>query len=199
MPEPDHDHVRLVSVIDVADQLGVLKQTVFKVVRRLGITPLKRRDEARRNQLASFVTAVERDRIVEELRKSVANELQPTPVGDREWDDLGLFYLIQLEPEHDPERVKVGFTVSVAERLRTHRCSAPFATVVKTWPCRRVWERAAIDCVTRGAEQLHTEVFRVSGLDASIRLGDSFFDLMPVELLSDDEDDGNGAAPASDC
>jgi hypothetical protein len=42
-------------------------------------------------------------------------------------DEASLFYLLQLEPEHDQGRSKVGFTTELEGRLRKHRCSAPFA------------------------------------------------------------------------
>ena len=98
-----------------------------------------------------------------------------------------MFYLIQLEPKFDPLRFKAGFTTDLANRLRHHRCSAPFACCVKSWPCHQTWERAAIDCVTKDCEQLHTEVFRAISLDEVVSRGDRFFSLMPS--VSDDEID----------
>ena len=61
---PDRD---LVSIIDVAQRLGVFKQTVFKAIKRLGITASKVRDSSRRNQLSSFITTEEEQRVVTEL------------------------------------------------------------------------------------------------------------------------------------
>jgi hypothetical protein len=97
-------------------------------------------------------------------------------------DDVGFFYLIRLEPNHDPGRFKVGFTIELDGRLQKHRCSAPFAEYLKTWPCRRVWERAAIDCATYGCEKLHTEVFRADSLDKVSSRADTFFSVMPSLL-----------------
>ena len=73
-------------------------------------------------------------------------------------------------------------------RLQKHRCSAPFAQYIATWPCRRVWERAAIDCVTNACEQLHTEVFRATSLEQIATRAKSFFAMMP-NLEQDSEDD----------
>ena len=75
--------------------------------------------------------------------------------------------------------MKVGFTVELDGRLQKHRCSAPFATYLRTWPCRRTWERAAVDGSTEGCEQLHTEVFRTSDMKFVIARAERFFDLMP--------------------
>ena len=91
----------------------------------------------------------------------------------------GLFYLIQLEPTHDPSRFKVGFTSSMPERLRQLRCSAPLAKIVNTWPCRQLWEKTAIECVSDGCERLHTEVFRTDDFENVRNKCDRFFALMP--------------------
>lgn len=99
--------------------------------------------------------------------------------GTRRSDDVGFFYLIQLEPEHDPRRFKLGFTMDLDGRLQKHRCSAPYAQYIDTWPCKRVWERAAIDCVTNGCEQLHTEVFRTASLEQISAQAKSFVSMMP--------------------
>jgi len=88
--------------------------------------------------------------------------------------------LVQLEPQHDEGRFKVGFTTELEGRLRKHRTSALFARCEKGWPCRRAWERAAIDCVTNGCEQLHTEVFRAVSLADVVRRADEFFSIMPT-------------------
>lgn len=99
-----------------------------------------------------------------------------------------MFYLVQLEPEHDPGRIKVGFTTDIDGRLRKHRCSAPFAQCLKTWPCQRIWERTVIDCVTTGLEKLHTEVFRTQSIESVIAKAEQFFAIMPRVTCSIDGD-----------
>ncbi len=107
-------------------------------------------------------------------------------------DDVGFFYVIQLEPDHDPGRFKAGFTVDLDGRLQTHRCSAPFAEYRQSWPCKRAWERTAIECTTAGCEQIHTEVFRVASLELVVQRVDSFFALMPKLEMEDEDADGIG-------
>jgi hypothetical protein len=63
---------------------------------------------------------------------------------------------------------------------------------VKTWPCRRLWKRTAIDCLTPGVAQLHTEVFRVDSLEEILLRGDGFFKMMPAVLQELDVDDISG-------
>lgn len=171
--------VDLIAVAELADELSTHRATIFKIMKRLGIHPVMRRDAERGGQRIALVTSAEGVAIRASLRASRGSR------GDVSNDDEGLvasegkFYLIQLEPEHDPGRFKVGFTTDLDGRLRHHRCSAPLAEYRRHWPCRRTWERAAIDCMTVGLEQLHTEVFRTDSLEVILTRGDRFFGVMP--------------------
>jgi hypothetical protein len=179
----------LISVIHAANQLGKHKQTVFKVLRRLEIQPAKRRDPSKRNQLVSYINKEEFERVRREIEAMPVSQAAPRRDAPESDDfvsvEIGLFYLIQLEPSHDPGRFKVGFAASMSERLRTLRCSAPFLELRRTWRCRRRWEKTAIDCVTADCEQLHTEVFRTNSLDRVISRCEQFFELMPTGILQE--------------
>ncbi|MFO0928739.1 MAG: hypothetical protein U0736_17250 [Gemmataceae bacterium] len=173
----------LISVIDVARQHGKGKSTVFKLLKRLGITPVKRRCESSKNQLIACITQEELRLVAVEMQRCTVGDNAESANEDRPDDfvsaEVGVFYLIQLEPEFDPGRFKVGFAAGIAERLRQLRCSAPFATVVQTWPCRRLWEKTVIDSVTTGCERLYTEVFRVRLLEEVVGRCERFFAVMP--------------------
>ncbi|MEW6684568.1 MAG: hypothetical protein AB1451_16875 [Nitrospirota bacterium] len=185
----------LIAVAELADELGTHRASVFKVVKRLGIQPVKRRDAERGGQRISLVTGTEASAIREAFATGRSSGDEASGDGVVLAADEGWFYLIQLEPEHDPGRFKVGFTTDRDGRLRHHRCSAPFAQYRKQWPCRRTWERAAIDCMTNGLEQLHTEVFRGPSLDDVLSRGDRFFAVMPaVGEVTEETDEESEAA-----
>jgi len=59
---------------------------------------------------------------------------------------------------------------------------------LSSWQCKRVWERAAIDCVTDACEKLHTEVYRTATLDKLRDRAEAFFTLMP-KLRDESEDE----------
>jgi hypothetical protein len=84
-----------------------------------------------------------------------------------------------LEPEFDPGRFKVGFATSVEDRLRKHKTSAPLSKLIKLWPCKLLWEKTIIDCVTDNCEQIHTEVFRCKDIKIIEERCDRIFELMP--------------------
>lgn len=170
-----------ISVNDFAQKNGLLKPTVFKVLKRLGIkTEKERGGRESRGQMISYITENEANQVLEALAASKwDNSQNRNNETEAALYDVGVFYLLQLEPEHDPNRFKVGFASNLNERMRHHRCSAPFVEVVETWPCRRLWEKTAIECVTNGCKQLHTEVFRTESIDHVKTKCKLFFDLMP--------------------
>ena len=176
----------LISVRDIAAQHGKRKQTVFKILKRLGIQTKKHRSATGRNQRVAYITQSEFELVRSELRLIRSDEESE----DEELNGIdgsaeqGIFYLIQLEPEFDPGRFKVGFAASLPERVRQLRCSAPFATVMRTWPCQRLWEKTAIDSVSAGCERLHTEVFRALSLADIVAKCEEFFAVMPAVSAS---------------
>lgn len=190
-----------IAIVDLADDLQVRKQRIFKILPRLDIRPTQRREPNRGNQNVATVSPSEaaaiRAEIVKSYDASVTGNNMPGSAAVFSSDDVGFFYMIQLEPDHDPGRFKVGFTMDLDGRLQKHRCAAPFAQYLKSWSCKRVWERAAIDCVTNGRERLHTEVFRAASLEQMATRAQTFFSIMPrLELDSGDEQDSEAAGDA---
>ncbi len=92
--------------------------------------------------------------------------------------EKGHFYLCRLEPDALPDRAKFGFSVNPNDRLTDYRCANPYATMIHTWPCHRLWEQAALACVAACPEAKHIagEVYDVPAVAVIERL-DRFFEL----------------------
>jgi hypothetical protein len=132
----------LISVIDVASQLGKRKQTIFKVIKRLAIETKRMSSPDHRGATLLYVTNDDAQLIRDELAP-VDEESDESEDGydlstGATASEQGVFYLLLLETEHDVGRFKVGFATNLSDRLRTLRCSAPFARVVKSWPCKQL-------------------------------------------------------------
>jgi hypothetical protein len=192
-----------IAIVDLADDLQVRKQRIFKILRRLDIRPTQRRDQGRGNQNVATVSPTE----AAAIRAEIVGSSDRAGAGSTQLsgelavfysDDVGFFYIIQLEPKHDPGRFKVGFTMDLDGRLQKHRCAAPFAQYLNTWPCKRVWERAAIDCATEACERLHTEVFRAGCLEHVSARAQAFFALMP-RLEADAENERDAEMGENTC
>lgn len=165
----------LVPVSEVAEQLGKNKQHLFKVMDRLGIERKLEKSASARGQKIAFIDE-------DAITKLKEHFLEYDEAPDQRLFDSnssGVFYLIQLEPEHDPGRFKLGFATNIEERLRAHRTAAPFSKVLNTWPCKLLWEKTAIESITRDCKQIHTEVFRHESLAEIENRCNSFFNLMP--------------------
>lgn len=91
----------------------------------------------------------------------------------------GFFYLIQLVPELAPNRVKIGYTDNLDTRLREHQTSAPTAKLIRSWRCKRAWDQAAMDSITRsGCHHVMNEVYE-GDIDAFVSRANAFFEVMP--------------------
>jgi hypothetical protein len=170
---------KLISVIDVAKNANKRKQTIFKIISKLKILTIKENNQDSRGQKIAYITKEDEERIFDYLKNSINLAVDDDENLALDYELHGVFYLIQLEPIYDPGRFKVGFATSIEDRIRKHRCSAPLLKLINTWPCKLLWEKTAIDCVTENCEKIHTEVFRTNEID-NIRIKcDSFFNLMP--------------------
>jgi hypothetical protein len=97
------------------------------------------------------------------------------------YDRYGSFYIIQLVPEALPNRVKIGYADAdnVDQRLNEHRTAAPTAKLLKAWPCKRSWDYAAMDNITRdGCKLVLNEVYE-GDITGFIEPAERFFALMP--------------------
>jgi hypothetical protein len=87
--------------------------------------------------------------------------------------------VIQLVPGALPNRVKIDFADNVEKRFAEHRTAAPTAKLVKSWACKRSWDYAAMDSITRtGCKLVLNEVYEGEVKDF-VERGDVFFSVMP--------------------
>jgi hypothetical protein len=164
-----------ISVIDVAKNLGKQKAHIFKILGRLGIETIKEKSSSAKGQKIAYITTDDYTRVKEYLAGAEIDSDTP----NSQPDVGGVFYLIQLEPEHDPGRFKLGFATNIEERLRSHKTAAPFSKLLKTWPCKLLWEKTAIECASQGCVRLHTEVYRTESIGEVQSRCEQFFKLMP--------------------
>jgi hypothetical protein len=100
--------------------------------------------------------------------------------GDADaYQAFGYFYIIQLVPEALPTRIKIGYTDNLEQRLQDHQTSAPTAIIIASWPCKRSWDFAAMDSITReGCKWVLNEVWE-GDPQGFVQRGNAFFAVMP--------------------
>jgi hypothetical protein len=115
-----------VSIKSLAVRLGMDRSHARRYVLQLGHTPHMRRVSGSGGQLTLCVTSAEADQIV--CQRSEKGFLASTVVAV---SDVGVFYVIQLVPDLDPKRLKLGFAESLKQRLSQRQTAAPTARVMR--------------------------------------------------------------------
>jgi hypothetical protein len=164
-----------VSIKDLAKRLGMDRSHARRYVKNLGYDCHRRRTPTSGGQITLCVTSTEADQIVSQ--RAAQGFIASTVVSV---SNVGVFYIIQLVPDLDPNRLKFGFAESLEQRLSEHRTAAPTARVLRAWPCKRSWELTAMDALTGvGCRLILNEVFECDDLEEVVARGDAFFKLLP--------------------
>ncbi len=164
-----------VTLKDLAAEFGIHHSNVRPYLRKLGIKTQKRRAPNSRNQLTGTLTQEEAD-FVRAKRREAGYLGSMKPVEG----DVGLFYVVQLVPELDSSRIKLGYANDISIRLTQHRTASPTARVLKTWPCKRTWESTVMDAlVACDCRLIANEVFECSDIEALLDRGDALIGLLP--------------------
>ena len=167
----------MISLNEIARNHGRShKAGVHKIAKRLGIRIEQLKADGTRGQRASHISVQDYRAHRQHFDAAPADSIH----ADSQELPEAVFYVVLLEPSFDPGRFKVGFSTDVADRLRSHRTVAPFSELVRTWPCKPLWEKTAIDCIAEGCERLAPEVFRAKDIQDVIRRAERFFKLMPA-------------------
>lgn len=165
-----------VSIKDLAKRLGMDRSHARRYVMKLGYLFHKRRTPDSGSQLTLCVTGAEAEEITSQRQDK--GFLASTVVAV---SDVGVFYVIQLVPDLDPRRLKLGFAESLEQRLSQHRTAAPTARVLRAWPCKRPWELTAIDALAcEGCRLILNEVFECDDPGRLVKRGDAFFSMLPA-------------------
>lgn len=170
-----------VSIKDMAKRLGIDPTTVRRLIERfgsqLGIAVQRGRGSTSNAKWTHYLTREDAERLAAfyETRQGVRAEEERAD----SFQAFGFFYVIQLVPEALPNRVRIGYTDNLEKRLAEHQTAAPTAKVIAQWPCKRSWDYAAMDSLTReGCTWVLNEVFEGEP-EGFVQRGHAFFAQMP--------------------
>lgn len=161
-----------VLIKKVAEDLGIVKEYALRLAKKYGFEI----HYGKRNVASLSKADAEKFILEYEPRK--------TSIGlggeQSAFDGFGYFYLIQLIPDEIPDRLKIGYTDSIDQRIVDHRVTNPTLKHVKSWPCKRTWESAALASVTRdGCRHIGGEVYS-GDIHGFIERANAFFAIMPT-------------------
>jgi len=168
----------MVRIAEIAKRLRVDLTTVRRLIAKESDALQLALHRGKSDRL--FLSREDAEKLIASYEARRGPVAAPEEGGDTAtYDRYGYFYVIQLVPEAPPNRVKIGFADNVEKRLAEHRTAAPTAKLLKTWPCKRSWDYAAMDSITRtGCKLVLNEVYEGEIKDF-LEHGDLFFSVMP--------------------
>jgi hypothetical protein len=163
-----------VTLGDIAEQLRMDRSHANRWVKKQGVTFSRVRGVQ-----GQLVNALTRDQADEILALRATQGFLDRGTSAVSSLGVGCFYLVQVAPDLDPLRVKGGYASSLEQRMSAHRTIAPTLVLVKAWPCRELWERAALAVIENAASgRLGPEVFTVEDVCETVERLDAFFGLL---------------------
>lgn len=171
-----------VSYKELSKRLGVDPTTIRRLIERYGaelaIQVQKGKGNTSNAKWTHYLSREDADRLASFYESRYQGAADP-PSSEEPFQRTGSFYVIQLVPEALPNRLKIGYTDSLEKRLAEHQTAAPTAKVLASWPCKRSWDYAAMDSITReGCKWVLNEVFE-GDPEGFIKRGNAFFAQMP--------------------
>ncbi len=165
----------VVSIKSLAASLGLDRSNTLKYVKQLGFLLVQRRGCDTRGQYAAHLSKADAEAVITLRQNGYPAQKRPG-----EQADVGELLVIRLEPR-GLGRVRLGFASSAGERPQQICANEATCQVVCQWSCRRLWESAAVDALTREDCHLVSEqTFHCSDLAGLITRGNAFFALMPA-------------------
>lgn len=166
--------VEYVSLKSLAAEIGLDRSNCRKYLHKLGVKPVKMRLPDSGNQPALALTQEQADAVRRHRQENGYVKQAPTVSSD-----TGLFYVVQLVPDLDPRRIKLGFAADLTDLLAQHRTAAPTAMLLRSWRCRRSWESTVMDCLSlHHCRLISSEVFECDDLPALLVRAERWFAVM---------------------
>jgi hypothetical protein len=172
-----------VPIKQIAGRLGIDPTTVRRLIQRvgdgLGVTLKEQRTGSSNAKWAYCLSQDDAEKLIAFYESRRGQPVGAEPDDEASFQRFGVFYVIQLVPEALPNRVKVGYTDNLPKRLAEHQTAAPTARVLGSWPCKRSWDYAAMDSITRdGCVWVLNEVYE-GQVEGFLSRAAAFFALMP--------------------
>ena len=172
-----------VNFYELAKRLGVsydtIRRTLVKFGDELGIAVQKMKLPGSKGALTQCISAEDANTLVAFFENKPKSDQIGGGENELTYRRFGYFYIIQVVPELMPNRLKIGFTDNLDQRLREHQTSAPTARIVKYWECKRSWDQSVMDSITReGCALVMNEVYE-GDVESFVCRADAFFAMMP--------------------
>lgn len=142
---------RPVSLKQLADELGFHSSSIRKIVVRRGFTPF-RLSEGKNKPL--YLKATDAESFKQQIYNEQNNKVSPE-AGISSSKISGV-YFIEVPSYEGENRIKIGWSDNLSDRLSTYRTIIPDLRVKAVWQTSDAWcERAALKCAERLGRRVH--------------------------------------------
>lgn len=168
-----------IPLTTLAQEWGIDKSNARKYVLAHGFDFVRVRSADRTHQLVLALSPTDAE-LVREVRTQEGYTNHKNGNSAPVENGTGVLYVVQIMPDADPSRIKLGYATDAQRRLASYRTISPTAAIVQTWPCRVSWEQAAIASLTaENCTLIGGEVYMCSDIERLIERGERFFACMP--------------------
>jgi len=163
---------RPVSLKQLADELGFHSSSIRKIVVRRGFTPFRLSEG---NNKPLYLKASDAESFKQQILNEQNNKI--TPKAGISTSNISGVYLIEVPSYEGKNRVKIGWSDNLSDRLSTYRTLIPDLRVEAVWQTSDAWcERAALKCAERLGRRVHQELFEFEDISSVLsELNDLFF------------------------
>lgn len=175
--EADNQLERPVSLKQLAEVLGFHTSSVRKAVVRRGFVPFTL-SEGKNKPL--FLKPED----AESFKKQIENERNNSivaKVGISPSRISGV-YFIEVPTYEGKNRIKIGWSDNLSDRISTYRTIVPDLHIKAFWPTTDAWcERAALKCAERLGRRVHQELFEFDDINVVLSELSDLFLKMGIE------------------
>lgn len=160
-----------VSLKQIAGEIGFHPSSIRKAAVTRGFRPFRLSDGNNKPLFLKYEDAMSlKGQILNERSNAIASNSSTFK------SKMSGVYLIEVPSFSGKNRIKIGWSDSLNNRIATYRTIVPDLIVRATWLTSDSWcERAAIKCAERLGRKVHTELFEFDDVDGFIReLADLF-------------------------
>lgn len=165
---------KYITLNRLAKKIGLHKTNLFSYIESRNFSIKKMRMPEAHNQFTYVVSKKNANKIIQMRKKEGFARNHKVFDGNQ-----GYFYIIQLSKN----RIKLGFTNSIRKRLSEIRSVVPDAKYLKSFSCKRDWERCAIDCISMKCKRkISNEVYESDNTTSVLKKAMQFFSMMPNKI-----------------
>lgn len=159
---PNNTNNQLVSLKQLAEELGFHTSSVRKAVVRRGFTPFRLSEDKNK---PLFLKHEDADRFKQQIENERSNAVV-TGISISSSRISGV-YFIEVPSYEGTIRVKIGWSDSLSDRVSTYRTIVPDLRIKAVWQTTDAWcERAALKCAEKKGRRVHQELFEFEDIDS---------------------------------